>query len=271
MRILITGSTGFIGSNLVKFYKGVHHITTFGRHDNIVAKLEESRPDLIINCAAEIYNQNSMFFTNVMLVRDILEWMIENKNCQLIQLGSSSEYGPVDRPTKETDPIQAYDMYSGTKGMATLLCQSYAAAHKVDVQIVRPYSPFGSGERPHRLFPNLWKSFKLDKPMTLKDGVHDFLYINDFVDAIDKIVNEPGRTPGEVINISSGQQYTNMQVFELFKYITGKPGNVSKLNEMSTWPCWQADISHARKKYNWMPKTTLVEGIELFLEHAQYE
>ena len=269
MKIFVTGSTGFIGQNLVQRYSD-HEVFEFHRKLNLRDSLRYFKPDLIINCAAEIYNRDEMFAVNVSLVKECLDYVKEFPNTRMIQLGSSSEYGPVNRPTKETDPIQALDMYSGTKGMATLLCQSYARSYNLDIIVVRPYSPYGPGERPHRLFPALWRSFKLDKPMDLVLGVHDFCYIDDFVDAINLIIESDKRTPGELINISSGVQISNTDVLAAFRKVSGKEGLVDVKNNFTTPPIWTADISHIKTKYKWQPKISLEKGISKFLEKANY-
>jgi nucleoside-diphosphate-sugar epimerase len=269
MKIFVTGSTGFIGQNLVQRYKD-HEVFEFHRKLNLRDSLRYFKPDLIINCAAEIYNRDEMFAVNVSLVKECLDYVKEFPNTKMIQLGSSSEYGPVNRPTKETDPIQALDMYSGTKGMATLLCQSYARSYNLDIIVVRPYSPYGPGERPHRLFPALWRSFKLDKPMDLVLGVHDFCYIDDFVDALNSVIESDNRTPGELINISSGVQVSNTDVLTAFRKVSGKEGLVDVKNNFTTPPIWTADISHIKTKYKWRPKISLEQGISKFLEKANY-
>ena len=270
MKIYIVGSSGFIGQNLAKRYSG-EVVFEHKRYFNLLGKLDWFRPDVIINCAAEIYDHSKMYEVNVQLVKDCLEYCREFPNTQFIQLGSSSEYGAVDHPSHEHDPVQVENMYGGTKAAATLLCQAYAKQFNTDVQVIRPYSPFGPGERPHRLFPNLWRAFKLDQPMNLVQGVHDFCYIDDFVDAVDLIISNDSRTPGEIINVSSGEQTTNAQVLELFRSITGKQGAVTVDERFVTPPVWQADISHIKTKYNWSPKHSMVEGITKFLEHANYE
>ncbi len=272
MKILITGGTGFIGTNLAQHW-AEHEVDHYRRYmSDVQARLDWFRPDWIVNCAAEIYDNNKMWSANVELTKDCLDWIKDHPETKMIHLGSSSEYGPVEhRPSSETDPIQVMDMYSGTKGIATLACQMYAAAYGVDVVTVRPYSPYGPGEKPHRLFPKLWQAFKLDRPMELVQGVHDFCYIDDFVEAVDMIMNSNSRGRGDIVNISSGVQTTNAEVLAMFQKITGKQGNVTMVDRFVTPAVWQANIDYARTQYKWQPRTSLEQGIAKFLEQAHYE
>jgi nucleoside-diphosphate-sugar epimerase len=271
MKIFITGATGFIGSNLHHFYEKLgHSVFAYTRLMNIGDALGQFQPDLIINCAAEIYNPDDMWVANVELVKQCLDYQRYN-SCTVIQLGSSSEYGPYDRATVETDPITTTNMYGSTKGIATMLCQSYAKQYGSDVVVVRPYSPFGPGERPHRLFPRLWRSFKLNEPMQLVNGVHDFCYINDFVHAVDNIIACDQREPGEIINISSGVQTTNHQIYNIFKQVSGHNGAVELSDTWATPTVWCANIHKAVNKFNWQPQYNIEQGIEKFLKEAHYE
>ena len=271
MKIFITGSTGFIGQNLVQFYKG-HEIFEFKRYMDVGAKLDYFKPNLIINCAAEIYINEKMWDVNVAMVKECLDYCVEYPNTTMIHLGSSSEYGySYSRATNESDAINPVDMYAGTKGIATTLCQTYGHVYKTDVVTLRPYSPYGPGEKSHRLFPNFWKSFKLGTPMNLVHGVHDFCYIDDFVNAVDIVVNSERRQPGEILNVSSGVQTSNVEVLEAFRKVTGKEGNVTIVDKFVTPPVWRCDNTKMKLKYGWSPKIKLEDGIKLFLERANYE
>jgi UDP-glucuronate 4-epimerase len=271
MKIFITGASGFIGGNLQKHYHSQgHEVFAYTRYQDLLAELNSFKPDLIVNCAAEIYNPDAMWAVNVELVKHCLDYQ-RASTCQMIQFGSSSEYGECDRATQETDPIAGKDMYSTTKGIASMLCQTYGRQYKSDVIVVRPYSPFGPGERPHRLFPRLWRAFKSNEPMSLVNGVHDFCYIDDFVQAVDVIATSSQREPGEIVNVSSSVQTTNHEVYEIFKQLTGHAGAVTLKDDWVTPNVWVANIHKAINKFHWRPQYTIEQGIEKFLTEANYE
>lgn len=271
MKIFITGATGFVGSNLVSYFSN-HIVSCFDRNtNNLQHQLDQFQPEWIINCAAEIYNKDIMWSANVELAKVCLDWIKHNPKSKLIHLGSSSEYGAVDHPTSEQDPILAVDMYGITKGIATQLCKTYALTYGVDVIVIRPYSLYGPGERSHRLFPKLWQAFKYNRSMELVQGVHDFVYIDDFSRAVEIFMNSEKRIPGDVINIGSGIQTSNAEVLRHFRNITGIDGPVKEIEKFCTPKVWQANIEHAKTHYNWNPTTPIVEGIEKFINKAFYE
>lgn len=271
MKFLITGSAGFIGKNLASYYKD-HEVIEFKRSMDIDDTLNYFKPDVILNCAAEIYDVKQMWSSNVELTKSCLDFCVKEPSTKMIQLGSSSEYGPnYDRATAESDALNPVDMYSGTKGISTLLCQTYGNVHKTDVVIIRPYSPYGPGEKPHRLFPNFWRSFKLGAEMNLVMGVHDFCYIDDLVEAIDAVIRNDNRTPGEILNVSSGIETTNLEVLETFRKVTGLEGNVIIQDRFVTQRVWKCDNEKIKLKYGWTPKINLEDGVKLFLERGDYQ
>jgi nucleoside-diphosphate-sugar epimerase len=273
MKIFITGSTGFVGRNLVEYYKG-HEIFEHKRYMNVGGKLDYFRPDVIINCAAEIYKAEDMWKPNVLWTHECLEYVRMNPNCKMVQIGSSAEYGPMPRASAETDRINPVDMYQATKGASTLLCQGYARTYNLDISVARPYSVYGRYERPHRLFPRLWRAFNLNEPMKLFHGVHDFIHIDDFVRGIDILVQRNDKPLGDIVNFGSGTSWTNWGVHALFEQATGKTAPVeivpglAKAYESEVWVC---DTTYAKEQYGFEVSYNLEDGIKEFLTTAKYE
>jgi len=272
MKIFITGSTGFIGQNLVEFYHD-QEVLAYTRDLDIRYQLEKFQPNLIINCAAEIYNPENMWYPNILITVACLDYVKCNSETSMVQIGSSSEYGPVSRATKETDVINPVDMYQATKGAATLLCQGYARTYKRNIKIARPYSVYGRYEKPHRLFPRLWRAFQNNVPMKLFHGYHDFIHVDDFVRGIDILYRTHTEDFGDIVNFGSGKQYSNLEVYNLFIEATGKNAPVEiqehmiKEFESEVWVC---DTTYAKQKYQFEVAYDLKLGIKEFLQTGKY-
>ena len=272
MRVYVTGATGFVGLNLVDYFRTRGNVVaSHVRSVDITEQLLKFGPDVIVNCAAEIYDADKMFEPNILLTYKILEYVKESK-CRMVQIGSSSEYGPTEYATAEDTLLKPVDFYQGTKAAATLMCQGWARAHNLKIYIARPYSVYGPGERPHRLFPHLWRAFKYNEPMNLYEGHHDFIYIHDFCRGIDMLATDDV-TPGEIYNFGSGTQTSNKEVLRIFEKITQKTAPVTEILEIKKafesklWVCNTTKSKQLGFECNY----SLEEGIIYFLTKAHYE
>ena len=276
MKIFITGSTGFVGKNLVPYYESRgHNVYQYKRGEPLREALDNFTPDAIINSAAEIYDAENMFEPNIIMVQTILEYVREcDQWCRLVQIGSSSEYGPTDHATAEDTLLKPIDYYQATKGAATLMCQGWARFFNLPIWIVRPYSVYGPDERPHRLFPRLYRAFNYNEQMTLFQGYHDFIYIDDFVRGIDLVLRHWDLAPGEIVNFGSGIQTSNFDLYDLWVKVTGntsapvaKVAEMSKAFENNVWVC---DITKSFK-LGFECDYPLESGIKDFLLKAKYD
>ena len=273
MRAFITGANGFIGRNLIEQLQRDGYFCDFYQRTDVIYELNKFNPDIIFNCAAEIYQPDKMFDSNIKLVNNILEWVKNNSNTRMIQLGSSSEYGPMPVASSENDRINPIDLYQATKGAATLLCQGYARQYHLDITIVRPYSVYGQHEKPHRLFPMLWKAAVLNQPMTLHAGEHDFIYIKDFIKGLLCIVNNTTDRIGDIINLGSGLQYSNLEVLKIFEEVADTILPVTYIDQLAKSfesNVWKCNTSYCQNTYGFKCEYDLKSGIIDFLHTADY-
>lgn len=230
-------------------------------------------PDYIIHCAAEIYDKERMFESNVVLTYRMLEIARNTSNLKhFIYIGSSSEYGRKSNPMKETDVLEPDSLYEGTKACGSMLTRVYGKTYNIQTSIIRPFSVYGPKEPQHRFIPKLYDVFKNNGEIKIAEGVHDFIHIYDFINGIDTVLNN-NTLPGEVFHFGTGIQLTNLEVYKTFvklfnkdiKYtltsnIEGKSAGIDSNN-------WVADITKVKQMFKWEPQYTFEQGLSQYINY----
>lgn len=261
MKFFITGGTGFLGKSLIEALRP-HPITLYKRGDDL-DQILTTNPDVIIHAAAEIYKEELMFDSNIGLTYDLLEAAYKTPDLKaFIYIGSSSEYGPSKKnhPLRETDYLEPTTMYEATKGAGSLLTLAFAAKG-VPAMVVRPFSLYGKHEPQHRFIPTAIRAAKNEGEMYLAPGSHDFIYIDDFIDGIKRLIEKP--RPGEVYHFGSGVSLDNDEALGIIEEVVGKKTKrvpVAKMRSYDT-SLWLANIEKAQS-LGWQPQTTFRQGIE---------
>lgn len=273
-RVVIFGKNSFIGKNLSLFYKDIWCIFEIDRNlidDQLIHKLHDFQPDLIINCIAEIYNDDQMFKSNVDILRDIIIKYCCDTKCKLVHLGSSSEYGRKTKPMKEDDILEPTTIYELTKGIGTLMCQTYSALYNFKCVVIRPFTIVGRYEKRHKFFPTLFHNYIFDKPLSLAPGVHDIVFIDDFIDAFDKIINKQDCPTFDIINIGSGVQYSNYQVVETFEQVLNYKYTINHVPLLRPFDSlsWVCDTTKLNVEYGVNIVSDLFNGVSRFISDCK--
>jgi dTDP-glucose 4,6-dehydratase/UDP-glucose 4-epimerase len=265
MKIFVTGATGFLGKSIVQFLPEYRYFE-YVRGTDILKELNKFQPNVIIHCAAEIYDESKMFNSNVKLTHEILEW-VKNNNIKLIYIGSSSEYGKMNKPMSEKEECLPCTVYAYTKFIGTLKCQEYARKYNKDITIIRPFSVYGPNEPEHRLIPTLYRNLTNNIPVNIIEGEHDFIHIIDFINFINIIINHSAFN-GEIFNIGRGESFSNEEVLNkmisiisptTLPQITFK--NIKKSCDSEKWIC---DVSKIEKFFNFKFKYDLDSGLNQY-------
>lgn len=267
-KYFITGATGFIGQHLRERLKG--NVYLYNR-DQPLDCLLSFKPDYIFHLAAEIYKESEMMDSNILLTQQLLEYSRKLPKLKaFVAIGSSSEYGRKDHPMTEEDYLDPTTMYEATKGAATLLCQAYARTYGVPVMIARPFSVYGLHEPKKRFIPTVIKNVRSKRPISLAPGVHDFIHVDDFIDGLLLLADNP--LPGEIFNFGSGVQTTNRELVTTVETLLNKKAHINPIAQLHTYDSdhWVADSSKAIS-LGWKPKYSLTTGLQQVIENISLE
>lgn len=296
--ILITGAAGFIGShlahklimdgytvhvlvkpdtNLWRLSDIRHHITVhtieLTSQSSLVRLLRKLQPHAIYHSAAygnyaHQRDAHTMVSVNINGTLSLLEASLRNPYTIFVHIGSSAEYGSKDTKRKETDFLEPVSIHAATKASATLLCLSFAKTYRKPIVTLRPFTVYGPKEEPFRFIPTVIHSLLSGSPLKLpKDPIrHDYIYIDDMVDACVRAMTFAQKLQERIINIGSGQEYTNSEVVRLLGSIAKRKARIKYGGYAArSWDSrhWVADISLARTLLSWNPRMFLREGLRL--------
>lgn len=296
-KVLITGATGFIGSHLAKrlvkekydVYILYKDLKTVWRIQDIVNKVKLYKVDLLErkklqklipkinpNIICHLANigiyggmestSHKVIQVNIIGLINLFEALEKIPYELFINTGSSSEYGMKKTAMKEKDICEPQSVYAISKLAATLYARSYAIQKNKPITTLRLFSPFGPQDDEKRFLNYVISHAIYNKPFYLSNlnGVRDFVFIDDVIDAYIACIKNPKKAMGEIFNIGTGKQTS---VKEAVKMILKVTNSQSKVNHSSDnirnyeSPLWIADITKARKILKWKTKTSFTEGV----------
>ena len=260
MKLLVTGGSGFIGSNFIRHVLGAHpedhvvnldKLTYAGNPANLADVEHDARytfvhgdicdtalvrdvargVDAVVNFAAESHVDRSLMEPDAFLRTDVfgvftlLEAVRDLKIPRLLHISTDEVYGSVAHgSSRESDPLRPSNPYSASKAGGDLLALAYWQTHRLPVVITRSSNNFGPYQYPEKVIPLFVTNALEDTPLPLYgDGrnVRDWLYVLDNCAAIDLVLRR-GRD-GEVYNVGGGHEVENIVLTRQVLRLTGKP------------------------------------------------
>ena len=237
--ILITGSSGFIGTNVTQYFvnKGEQvvgidlakpcedfptNLFTFHKcdltdRDAVLKAFEKFSPKNVIHLAfvthrKDIYGE---FFDDAKITLNMLDAASKNHVDRFLLMSSSTVYGlrTVDTALNEEEKLTPKDpkgTYGRAKLMAELMARQYFEAENLPVTVFRGFEIYG----PILTIPSIVRIL-LDRavkrePMKLfcyGKQKTDFTYVEDLARAIELVLSTPN-TIGDTLNVGSGKAYT---------------------------------------------------------------
>jgi dTDP-glucose 4,6-dehydratase len=128
--------------------------------DRLMELLDDERPDVIVNFAAQgegavSWKKSWRFFeTNaVALAKMTEELMARDYLKRWIQIGTSELYGSVDFPATEETPLKPTSPYAASKAAADMHLLSIHQVLGFPMNIIRPSNAYAPGQLLHRVIP----------------------------------------------------------------------------------------------------------------------
>jgi len=304
MRLLVTGGMGFIGSNFVRYMLREHEdleivnldkLTYAGNPQNLVDVRERHRfvhgdvcdksivdalmkeADAVVHFAAETHVDRSIAYAGDFVQTDVfgtfvmLEAARKYKIKKFVHISTDEVYGEaLDHPCLETDNLLPKSPYAASKAGADRLAWSYFATYGLPVTITRCSNNYGPFQYPEKLIPLFVTNALEGTPLPVYGtgkNTRDWIYVDDHCSAIDAILESQG-TDGEVFNVSTGEEYSVLQISdvilrtlqkpkELLQFVEDRPGHVQR---------HAVDSSRLRKRLSWKPRCSFDEAMRRTIE-----
>lgn len=293
--IIITGVSGFIGSNVARYYlnkkykvigisrsefelknKNYEFIQIDLNRDQLDEIFIKYRPQYFIHCAssasvgASVENPEYDFESSVSVLYKILFTLKRvNINIKFIFLSSAAVYGdPKKIPISEDDEISPISPYGLNKKICEEICEYFIKNECMDIKILRIFSVYGIGLKKQILW-DINKKIKNYNSLELFGTgyeTRDFLNVQDLIQIIDLILNF--KTKEYIFNVANGEQINIRNLAEIFLKNRNLSYDILKFNNMvkNGDPLnWKADISKI-KALGYRKQINIENGIKNYIE-----
>ena len=296
-RILITGSTGFIGKELVKklilnnknvfllcrkssntkcfdsFKKKLEIIKTNTNNKNIIKEIKKIKPNVIFHLAANQIKKHSsknisnLYNANLLFGIYILESILELKETKFINTGSQWQHA------SGKDNYDPMNLYSATKEAFEKILTYYHSSKNVNAVNLIIHDTYGSKDNRKKLFNSLVKCLQNKNKLKVTEGKQliDYVHINDIINgyliAKDKILNKKAKFP-QTFSLGSQKPIPVRKFIKIFEKISKKTMNI-KFGGIPYRGNEQFKIWYEKQLPGWKPEISLIKGINLVLKEKK--
>ncbi len=297
MKILVTGSSGTIGTRLCEKLMAAGH-EVFGADwkpnkwsvevasRTVQVDLRDARAtldrlprgmDLVIHLAANarVYDlvvNPAEAFDNMATVFNALEYARQTGVKKFMFASSREVYGNIEGLKHAEDEARIDECespYAASKIAGEALCKSYDRCYGVRSVVFRFSNVYGMYDDSNRFVPIIIRQARANGPITLydQDKTLDFTYIDDCVAGIMLAAEKFDACAGETINLAYGQGATLRQVCDEILRLTGSKSELSlqptRKGEVRTYV---ADLTKAERLLGYRPQVDIKEGVRRSVE-----
>lgn len=283
MRVLVTGSRGFVGRHFVRHYngRGDNVLTldiSFGADCRPFFRNSNERFDLVIHCAAVVGGRTmidgqplKLAVEDLSIDAALFDWALRHRPGRIVYFSSSAAY-PVWAQTENCAFRLHEDLIGGgdlglpdqTYGWVKLTGELLAAeanAEGIRTHVFRPFSGYGADQAEDYPFPAIMRRARqAERPFDIwgaGGSARDWVHIDDIVGAVQAAIDLDVVGP---LNICTGRATTFEQLARMAMTAAGYESPIRYLGDKPTGVHWRVgDPTLLHQIYT--PRVTLEEGI----------
>lgn len=277
-----------------KFQNYVHCRVDIANTEQIEKLFAEHKPKIVVNLAAQAGVRYSLENPLVYINSNVIGFTNILENCKkynvdhLVYASTSSVYGAnTDMPFDESQNTNhQLSLYAVTKKSNELMAHAYSYLYKLPCTGLRFFTVYGPWGRPDMALFKFTKNILENKPLDLFNyGKHtrDFTYIDDIVDGIIKVVDNPAienlewdsRNPDPATSKFPWKIYNigNSKPIKLTEYIKVIENVCNKRAQINPLPMQKGDVQDTyasskllQKHFDYKPSTPIEEGVTKFVQ-----
>lgn len=291
-RVLVTGSSGFIGTHLVEYLLSkkakVLGISRTPRTPSVEISVDVTnraavsevvgrfKPDACFHLASEALVESGSrepygtFQNNIISALNILEISRSHNIHRTIIASTSHVYGKAALPYCEDEPARPSRPYETSKTCVDLIAQSYADSYNLPVLIPRFVNIYGPGDvNFSRIIPKTMQSVVRGDNPTMWGGSikREYLYIDDAIRAYSLLgrITDKQLEKNRIFNVGTGVPISVRDLIAKIILVSSKTLSIDKVDDGRPEELHEQVVSwdKIKRTMKWSPKTDLDSGLKL--------
>lgn len=279
LKVLVTGSEGFVGKRLCKNLSGEGTEVVKGslakNSSYNVPKSNIDGIDVLVHLAARtsvlesISKPYEIYHANILGTLWALETARINNIKRIIYL-SSYVYGQPDYlPVDEKHKVNPESPYHKSKYVGEKLCNYYFSDFGINIVILRTFTLYGPGSKSYQAIPHLINQiYNSGQAVLSSDTIRrDFLFVDDFVKLLISIIRK-FPLGYNIYNVGSGKSFALIDIAHMIGKFMRREIRVTidRENKSKDIKDIVADISKVQNEFEWVPLMGLLEGLQIVIE-----